>query len=188
MGSGTLHSVREKCSRCMGRNHFAKVCKKKVMRAHEVLSEEVLHEQTQHLGCPTYWPSLSLTYETQSSFVTGTAEVNNVGKFGVTVNLVLRDQEVSFQLDSGAACNVLRKGDLPNNSRVLPTNKVLKVYNGAVVVPLGIYKGTLTNNKTGMTLEQEFVLVESAGISVGARSLSEIEAYVGQLREHCSPA
>ena len=97
--------------------------------------------------------------------MTSTAEVNNVGKFGVTVNLVLRDQEVRFQLDSGAACNVLRKGDLPSNSRVLPTNTRLKVYNGAVVVPLGIYKGTLTTKKTGMRLEQEFV-VESAGISL----------------------
>ena len=43
---------------------------------------------------------------------------------------------------------------------------MLKVYNGAVVVPLGIYKGMLTNKKTGMTLEQEFVVVESAGISL----------------------
>ena len=92
----------KRCSRCMGKNYFAKVCKKKVMRAHEVLSEEVPHEQTQHPGCPTYWPSLSLTYETQSNFVIGTAEVNNVGKFGVTVNLVLRDQEVRFQLYSGS--------------------------------------------------------------------------------------
>ena len=65
--------------------------------------------------------------------MTGTAEVNNVGKFGVTVNLVLRDQEVRFELDSGPASNVLRRRDLP---RVLPTKKVLKVYNGAVVVPL----------------------------------------------------
>ena len=40
----------KRCSRCMGRNHFAKVCKKKVMRAHEVLSEEVLHKQTKHSG------------------------------------------------------------------------------------------------------------------------------------------
>ena len=42
----------------------------------------------------------------------------------------------------------------------------MKVYNGAVVVPLGIYKGTLTNKKTGMRLKQEFVVVESPGVSL----------------------
>ena len=80
------------------------------MKAHEVLAREVPHEEVKHGTRPTHLPSLSLTYEVlNNSCSTGTAEVNTTGKKGVTANLVLNGQKVKFELNSGAACYVLRQ-------------------------------------------------------------------------------
>ena len=97
-------------------------------------------------------------------------KVNAIGREyqgrSVITQLDLDGRPVKFQLDTGAACNVLRQCDLPKTAALEETQKVLHVYNGETIRPLGVFKGTLRNTRTGKARQQEFYVVPKAGISL----------------------
>ena len=88
-----------------------------------------------------------------------------------------------FQLDSAAAFIVLREADLPEGTKE-QTTKVIKVYNEAVVEPIGVFHGNLTNLRTQKTSKQEFIVVRGEsnsypGVANYGASLHSLREYRG---------
>ena len=73
---------------------------------------------------------------------------------------------VTFQLDCGAACNVLRQQDLPRNAECRPTERYLRMYDGALMKPLGTFHGTVVNSANGRVYEEDFIVVEGTPTSL----------------------
>ena len=80
--------------------------------------------------------------------------------------LKINGKSITFQLDYGAACNVLRRKDLPENAECHPTNKYLRMYDGKLMKPLGKLCATVVNPANGSSYEEEFIVVEGCPISL----------------------
>ena len=58
--------------------------------------------------------------------------------------------ETTFQVDTGATCNVIRSGELRGTryeNNITATNQVLKMYNSSPLKPAGKCRVQLTNLK-----------------------------------------
>lgn len=84
-------------------------------------------------------------------------------------------KSVTFQLDLGATCNVIRKQDLPSGVALQATNQVLSVYNESQVHPLGKCVVNMPNPKTKKKYKTQFVVVENAFSSLlGAQTIQQM--------------
>ena len=63
----------------------------------------------------------------------------------IYAEMVVGGKAVKFQLDSGAACNLLPLSALPQGTSLQPSGKVLKTYNGATLATHGTAEVTLIN-------------------------------------------
>lgn len=95
-------------------------------------------------------PTFSLDVVERRSF-TAITPVNTVRSTNhlksVRAKMLQEMKEVIFQLDSSAACNVLRKDELPDGTGLEKITKV--IYNGAVVELLGMFYSNMTNLRIG---------------------------------------
>ena len=66
----------------------------------------------------------------------------------IYADMVVGGKAVKFQLDSGAACNVLPLSALPQGTSLQTSGKVLKTYNGATLATQGTAEVTLINPVT----------------------------------------
>ena len=76
----------------------------------------------------------------------------------LTATLQVEDQPVRFQLDSGAAVNLLPQRFV-TGAQIQPTTTKLKMWNGALHSPLGKVNCSLTNPATDDVQQVEFVVV-----------------------------
>ena len=85
-------------------------------------------------------------------------------------------RRMTFQLDCGASCNVIRRHDLSDTIHIEPTEQILKVYNGATLTPMGVYPGEIQNpaNKRVHTV-QFIVLKETPSSLLGAQTCQEMD-------------
>ena len=71
--------------------------------------------------------------------------------------------ETTFQVDTGATCNVIRSGELRGTkyeNNVTATNQVLKMYNSPPLKPAGKCRVQLTNPQNSQKYKVDFVVVE----------------------------
>ena len=68
---------------------------------------------------------------------------------------------VTFQLDSGATCNLLPAKYLEDRNELTPTRKRLTMYNDTIIKPLGTCQMEVRNPKNARSYHVEFVVVDS---------------------------
>ena len=68
-----------------------------------------------------------------------------------------KGQNVRFQVDSGATCNVVSKNDLPDECWIAHSKQVLSMFNGSKMETIGKCRVNLVNPKVDEECEAEFV-------------------------------
>ena len=85
-------------------------------------------------------------------------------------------QEVRFQLDTGASCNVISKSDLPSHVPIQVMCQSLMLFDASKVQPVGKCTVRLLNPKNGHKYRREFIVVERGLTSLlGAKSLQQMK-------------
>ena len=87
--------------------------------------------------------------------------------------------ETTFQVDTGASCNVIRAGELRGKyeKSITQTNQVLKMYNSSPLKPVGKCRVQLTNPRNGKKYKAEFVVVKDSDASInliGSRAAQQM--------------
>ena len=168
-GAANCPAYGKRCGKCGGRNHFAAVCRSRVGRGRlPIRAVDNEDGWNSYVRADEDFDVLTLTLN--DHVVGENTEVHGIEQMrqrrSVSTKLQLDNKWVAFQLDTGAACNVLRSDDLPQNAQLKPTNRLLRVYNGETVKPLGCFEGILKNPRTGRTSLQDFYVIEKAAISL----------------------
>ena len=99
-----------------------------------------------------------------SSIQTASGSHSYPGK--LLAHLNVNGSGVTFQLDCGAACNVLRQQDLPRNAECQPTERYLRINDGTLLKPLGTFHGTVVNPANGRMYEEDFIVVKGTPTSL----------------------
>ena len=143
---GTEHEFRrdkcpawdETCSRCGNKNHFAKCCPDKKYgtkyRVHHIGNED----------------EAASSYSSDSGSEDSYGEWVNMVKVDpktkeIKCLMIIGEQEVAFQIDTGASCNLISAKYAKN---LKPFTGTLTMWNNTTSKPLGICRRTLKNPKT----------------------------------------
>ena len=70
-----------------------------------------------------------------------------------------KGQNVCFQVDSGATCNVISKNDLPDECRITHSKQLISMFKGSKMETIGKCRVNLVNPKVDEECEAEFVVV-----------------------------
>lgn len=147
----------KKCSLCKGRNHFAKKCSKS--KPVRMVQQSSSDEQS--------------SGESDSDWVNviHINTVNNKSK-QVYAEMLVNGKPVRFQLDCGAAVNVLPAKYI-GNGKIKPYTNKLVMWNGTKVQPAGVSR---LNPKTGKNYSVEFIIVnEHFTPLLGVRATEQME-------------
>ena len=91
----------------------------------------------------------------------------------------INNTDVKFQLDSGATCNVITSEVLRRShcdAEINQTSKVLSMYNGTTVKPVGHCKVKMTNPKNGRRYLVNFeVLPDSSTPIPGSKAIQQMK-------------
>ena len=163
------------CNRCKEANHFAVCCGKapssKPSSQKQVRSfrDDDYDDESQH-------------YEEISTFTTHSDTVYSVDesyKRKLFATMSINNTHVKFQLDSGATCNVITSEALQGShcdAEITQTSKVLSMYNGTTVKPIGHCKVKMTNPKNGRRNLVNFeVLPHSSTLILGSKAIQQME-------------
>ena len=94
----------------------------------------------------------------------------------IFASMHMAGRRVTFQLDCGASCNVMRRHDLPDTVHIEPTEQILKVYNGATLTLMGVYAGEIQNPAHKRVLTVQFIVLKEAPSSLlGAQTCQEMD-------------
>jgi hypothetical protein len=89
-------------------------------------------------------------------------------------------RNTSFQIDTGATCNVIRSKELRGTKyekKVLATDQVLRMYNSSPLIPAGICHVQLTNPTNGKKYNVKFVVVDDKDANInllGSRAAQQM--------------
>ena len=90
--------------------------------------------------------------------------------------LKINGRTVRFQLDCGAECNIIRQEDLPPNASLANTTKLLRMHDGSIMRPTGLFRGTVVNPKNSQEYKEDFIVVLGGGISLlGAKTCMRMD-------------
>ena len=154
-------AIGKTCRKCNRPDHFASMCKTKLKKDKQV--HEVFQESDSDLDFDNlYVGTLGLSDKNFDSFI----ESMNVG-----------DQQISFQLDTGAKCNVIPKSDFTRVSNIKgPLRKAesrLKSFSGHRIESEGLI--TLPVTVKDKVVNMEFDVVDTNSISViGAETCEKV--------------
>jgi hypothetical protein len=139
------------CQKCKGKNHFSVVCRAGKKRINAVaFGWEPDQEEDAESYDPTYEPITSVG-----------AEVNGVKTSNKTLlyaEMVVKGKPTKFQLDSGAAVNLINK-KLVDENDIIPTQKTLVMWNQAETKPVGEAMVKIHNPKNKTYYDVNFVVV-----------------------------
>ncbi|GFN79015.1 Gag Polyprotein [Plakobranchus ocellatus] len=125
------------CSKCAGKNHFAKVCKRSQKKRHKAKVRNV---------------------ETDSDSESTYDWVNAI-KGTIKCNMLVKGKPVAFPIDSGASVNLLPVKYATH--LVASSTKPLRSYCDTVVDTKGISRQIITNPKTSKNYSVEFVVFDN---------------------------
>lgn len=69
-------------------------------------------------------------------------------------------QNVKFQVDSGATCNIISKSYLNTNNVITETDQILSMYNNTTIKPQGKCNMKFINPKNGGKYKADFVVLD----------------------------
>ncbi|GFR97874.1 hypothetical protein ElyMa_002756100 [Elysia marginata] len=127
------------CSKCGGRNHFAKVCKKTQKKPHKAA------------------PKVR-NVKTDSDSESSSDWMNSI-KGTIKCNMLVKGKPVAFLIDSGASVNLLPIKYATH--LVASSTKPLRSYCDTIVDTKGISRQVIKNPKTGKNYSVEFVVVDN---------------------------
>ena len=154
--------------RCHAKNHFATVCQKRSVRFCTELTSNC--DERQEVAVVTTIDSEHLSVRKSVSSVSTTFASK------IFAMLEIASKPISFQIDSGASCNVVRSQDLANtNASITATTQRLCLYDNSVLEPVGKTEVQVYNPKTRKRYLAEFVVVHKAATSIlGAATSQEL--------------
>ena len=161
---GSCPALGKTCDYCQKRDHFAKVCRKRLRD----FGGKTIHAVAESEGSDN--EADLLTFSVESSDECPSQDDWHV-------SLTIADTRVNFKLDSGADCNVISKSLLarlpvgPKQTRQCKAK--LKVYDGRRITPSG--KISLTCEYKGKFTVLDFILIEQDLPSIlGLKSCLEL--------------
>lgn len=111
--------------------------------------------------------------------VTDVIDVNTVkaDSSHLYATMLVQGQQVKFQLDSGASCNVLPRHALKlHGTRLKRTEHVLSMYNKTVIIPAGRCSLDVVNPRSQEEFEIEFFVFDHPGavLLLGSKTVQEM--------------
>ena len=162
---------REKCNK---RNHFATVCwKGQALGVHRLSERPQLDsdEQDDSYESSDYEFLAVTTVEPSTHAIEQTSGYAREIQWEMMIN----DKKIKFQIDYGASTSIITKCQT-TRSRITPSNKTLKMWNGTEMKPLGTKRLKVTNPKTGKKYSIEFVVVpDDSTPLLGAGTAQQME-------------
>ncbi|KAG1712216.1 hypothetical protein GQR58_002396 [Nymphon striatum] len=130
------------CNKCKNKNHFEAKCK--LNNIHKI--DEEPNSDSNSISGDDMW-------------------VNSVSNNPVKSNQIfchmhINEQIVKFQIDTGAAVNLLPIKYVSRHDQIRPTSKRLKLWNDAPLKPIGVIQLDLLNPKNSKCFRVEFVVVK----------------------------
>ena len=149
----------KECQLCGKWNHVASVCRSRTASKVHAVSTTVEEEEL-------------MTVDVNPECV---ATVSGGSPTKIYVKLIVQGKQVTFQLDTGATCNILSSSDLPPGVEIVPTMQKLTLFDASLLQPLGKCHVKVMNPKNGNRYKGEFVVVDKSSTSLlGARSIQQM--------------
>ncbi|CAM1297642.1 Uncharacterised protein r2_g700 [Pycnogonum litorale] len=130
------------CSRCHLKNHFAVKCKTSD-DVHQVTTED--RDQERGSDSP---PTFDTVFSMRSSIATRSA---------IKCELLVRSKATIFQIDTGSSANMIPRRLATN---IIPTDTVLRMWNGTALKPAGLCTTTVLNKRDGCEYEVNFTVYD----------------------------
>ena len=163
------------CNRCKGPNHFAVCCGKAPNSKPSSQKQVRSFHEVDYADESQYYEEIS-TLTTHSDTV---FSVDESYKRKLFATMSINNTDVKFQLDSGATCNVITSEVLQRShcdAEFSQTSKVLSMYNGTTVKPIGHCKVKMTNPKNGRRYLVNFeVLPNSSTPILGSKAIQQMK-------------
>ena len=142
------------CSNCGGRNHFAARC---VAKSKSYNERQVHALQSDSNDC---------------EYVLGVKETSAHTENEIIARMLIGQQEVKFQVDSGASVNILPVKFVPD-LQLDAYDKSLRMYNSTVLKPLGRQRIKIRNPANQKRYNVQFVIVKENLIPILGKQASE---------------
>ena len=133
-----------KCSTCQQYNHFSSMCKSKSV--YQV-------DDTDEYSSSDYEIVPSITMDDDLEIVNAVMSSKDIH-----AKMMIHDNPVVFQVDSGASINILPMKYLQHES-IETTSKKLQMWNGSIVKPVGTTCVKMKNAKTHKKYKVSFIIV-----------------------------
>ena len=156
---GVCPAYGQKCNNCGRQNHFAKVCLQKKLSPVNALTQHTRPDSSDEDSGELV---ATLDLHPQAEEVLAVKSGHPQQKIHATMS-IKGGRNTSFQIDTGATCNVIRSKELLGTKyekKLLPTTQVLRMYNSSPLIPAGICQVQLTNPTNGKKYNVKFVVVE----------------------------
>jgi hypothetical protein len=173
---GACPAYGQRCNNCGRQNHFAKVCLQKKHSPVNALTQHT-HPHSSDEDSGEFVATLDL--HPQPEEVLAVKSDHPQPKIHATMS-VKGGRNTSFQIDTGATCNVIRSKELRGTKyeqKVLATAQVLRMYNSSPLIPAGICHVQLTNPTNGKKYNVKFVVVDDKDANInllGSRAAQQI--------------
>uniref|UniRef100_A0A8C5PGJ5 ribonuclease H n=1 Tax=Leptobrachium leishanense TaxID=445787 RepID=A0A8C5PGJ5_9ANUR len=146
----------KKCIGCGKANHFISQCRvnsqqrKPAVRA--VYKETADSEEYEDIMGLTLEPTFQIC-----------ALKKTASKFPLALfaDMLIHQQAVRFQMDCGADCNVRPARLVRDKSKILPCDKMLRMYNKSTLTPVGVCKIKIRNPHNQTFYQAEFVVIDT---------------------------
>ena len=155
--SGKCPAYGKICGKCNGKNHFAKKCytsKSKINKNKSVNMKYV----NEHDSNEDLYVIKEETVLDQVHSIKSKGEIFATMKIG--------EKTVEFQLDTGCSTTIVPRKFVPPKTKLRKTDKLLKMYNGTLVTPLGICSLTLQNMKNDKRYKAVCTIVENEYVPI----------------------
>ena len=170
---GACPAFGQRCNNCGRQNHFAKVCLQKKYSPVSALTQDTRPDSSDE-DSGEFVATLDLDPNWRKSWPPKATTHNHA-----TMTIKGR-RNTSFQIDTGATCNVIRATELRGTNyekKVFATDQVLRMYNSSTLVPTGIRYVQLTNPTSDKKYNVKFVVVEDKDANInllGRRAAQQI--------------
>uniref|UniRef100_A0A8C5QD11 Gypsy retrotransposon integrase-like protein 1 n=1 Tax=Leptobrachium leishanense TaxID=445787 RepID=A0A8C5QD11_9ANUR len=147
----------KQCKGCGKANHFINQCRASLHQQRKPAVQAVYKETA---DSEEYEDILGLTLEPAFQIC---ALKKSTSKFSSALfaTMLIDQQAVRFQMDCGADCNVLPARMVKDQSKILPCDKILRMYNKSTLTPVGICKLKIRNPCNQKLYQAEFVVIDS---------------------------
>ena len=162
---GACPAYGQTCRNCGRQNHFSQVCLQKKHSPANIVTQHTRPDSSDEDSGESV-ATLDLHPQPEEILVVKSEQFRQ--KIHATMK-IKGGQNTSFQVDTGATCNVIRSGELRGTKyekNVSKTNQVLKMYNSSPLRPAGICHVQLTNPKNSQKYKVKFVVVEDKDVDI----------------------